>query len=97
MKTCCLKPFGGTSSNISLVDDAVVGRFIDNMREIKDDANASENYLSRLSDLPGVGALSSFLSPGKEPGGSALLHLDLTLSPRFSGIAVWQPSSDTWQ
>ncbi|WP_075182650.1 ShlB/FhaC/HecB family hemolysin secretion/activation protein [Pantoea sp. 1.19] len=46
-----------------------------------------EAMMTRLADLPGVGEVSSYLTPGDRPGGS-VLNLKLAAAPRVEGALV---------
>ena len=74
--------------NRSLVSDATVNRYVEEMIAFKNKIQAVDSALLKISDLPGVGNISSFLRPGKQPGSSAL-WLDLTPSRRVTGALVF--------
>ncbi|MBK0001058.1 ShlB/FhaC/HecB family hemolysin secretion/activation protein [Erwinia sp. S38] len=76
------------NQNSSLVNDKTVNRYVAQMYELKDKIKALETSMSRISDLPGVENLSSFLSVGNEAGGS-ILALDLTAAPRLNGTVLF--------
>lgn len=74
--------------NHSLLSEGLLQRYLARADKDKGDITALETFMSRISDLPGVGNLTSYLEAGEEPGGSTL-NLALTASPRVDGTVVF--------
>ncbi len=74
--------------NQSLLAHQFVNNYLSKMATRKTQITELEQFMSRIADLPGVGNVSSYLSPGEEPGGS-LLTLNLLAGPRVDGVMVF--------
>ncbi|MTD26982.1 ShlB/FhaC/HecB family hemolysin secretion/activation protein [Erwinia sorbitola] len=74
--------------NASLIKNFSIEKYVQRIKKSKSGITDIESQLLYLSDLPGVGEVSPFLSAGKEKGGS-VLNLDLTPSSRIDGVVVF--------
>jgi hemolysin activation/secretion protein len=73
--------------NDSLVRDWVLRAYLARGLSASGHVKAAQDQLTRLADLPGVGAITPTLSPGQTPGGT-VLSVDTKPSPRFEGTVV---------
>lgn len=78
-------------SNTSLVKDTIINNYVEKIYGMKGSIADTERGLLSISDLPGVGELSPFLSSGAEAGGS-ILNLELKPASRFDGVIVFDNS-----
>lgn len=76
------------NTNRSLVKNKSIDRYIKKIDRSKPGIRPVESQLLFISDLPGIGEMSPFLSAGHEKGGS-ILNLDVNASPRIEGVAVF--------
>lgn len=75
-------------TNESLIKKKFIDHYLNKIHQSESGITNIENQLLIISDLPGVGEISPYLSAGNETGGS-ILNLDLSPSPRVEGIAVF--------
>jgi hemolysin activation/secretion protein len=73
--------------NRSLVHTSALQAYLDRGVTPSGDIHAAQDQLTRMSDLPGLGAINSTLSPGKTPGGT-VLSVDAEAGPRIEGVLV---------
>ncbi|MGM3278072.1 ShlB/FhaC/HecB family hemolysin secretion/activation protein [Ralstonia sp. 24A2] len=73
--------------NDSPVKDGVLQGYLDSGISPAGDVQTAQEQLTRMSDLPGMGAVKPMLSPGQTPGGT-ILTVDADAGTRVSGVFV---------
>lgn len=76
------------SKNESLLKNSIIEKFTSKLLNPKSGAVQIEKQLLILSDLPGIGEVSPYLSVGSENGGS-ILNMDINSSPIITGNLVF--------
>lgn len=76
------------SKNESLLKNSTIENYTSKLLNHKSGARQIEKQLLILSDLPGIGEVSPYLSAGSEDGGS-ILNMDISSSPMINGNLVF--------